>query len=459
MLIAFLLVSLIPIIVLAVYNRQIVQQRSQTAIFNDLNDRVNYIEKYITTELTRNKDNDLQQIFNKAGQDLGISFSIYDGTTALYNSKQQYYRIGLFSDRLNPIAYYQLNYLSFREYLTQENVEGFIYDSFYKKFSIQGRPFIIGVNDAFNKVRLSFSVVDIDVFLFGIFSFTSFIMILLSAFLANRMSLPIRRLTKATDSVAHGDFNVELANNEKGEIKELYDGFNAMTKELQKNQAELAELERENAWKEMAKQVAHEIKNPLTPMKLAVQQLIASYTDKNKNFNDMFEKLSLTILNQIESLSSIASEFSRFARMPNFNLEQIDIFSVLNDAVNLFVEEHIKITLTGSVHPALIEGDKAQLRRLFINFIRNSIQAGATKINFNIESEDGNFVIIIEDNGKGIPENIRSKIFDSNFTTKEKGMGIGLKLAKRFIDSINGSIAVHDSHNPGALFKITIPKI
>ena len=458
LLIAFLLVSLLPIIVLAFYNRQIVQQRSQTAIFNDLNDRVNYIEKYITTELGRNRDLDLVQVFNKAGQDLGIAFSVYDGTTSLYNSKYQYFKIGLFNDRLNPIAYYQLNYLSYREYLTQENIEGFGFDAFYKKFSIGDKPLIIGVNDAFNKVRLSFSVVDIDVFLFGIFSFTTFIMILLSAFLAGRISLPIRRLTKATDSVAHGDLSVELENSEKGELRELYDGFNAMTRELQKNQSELAELERETAWKEMAKQVAHEIKNPLTPMKLAVQQLIASYRDRNKNFNEMFEKLSTTLLNQIESLSSIASEFSRFARMPNYNLEKLDLLVVLDDAVNLFVDEHIKIDLTCSFNNAFIEGDKAQLRRVFINFIRNSIQAGATRVDFNINEEGENFIILIKDNGKGIAENIRSKIFEPNFTTKEKGMGIGLKLAKRFIESINGKISVTDSEKSGAEFKITVPR-
>ena len=128
-------------------------------------------------------------------------------------------------------------------------------------------------------------------------------------------------MTKATDSVAHGDLNVELDNKEKGEMKDLFQSFNIMTTELRKNQIEISEMERENAWKEMAKQVAHEIKNPLTPMKLAVQQLIISYKDKTKNFDTIFEKVSSTILNQIENLSLIASEFSRFAKMPSLKLE------------------------------------------------------------------------------------------------------------------------------------------
>ncbi len=458
LLIAFLLVSLVPIVVLAIYNRQVVRQRSQTAVSNDLSDRANYIEKYLKKEWQRSKNPDIITTFEKAGQDLGISFAIYDGTVMLYNSKEEFYDIGLFEDKLNPEAYYELYYQSFREYLTQESVEGYNYHAFYKKIQLGNRPLVIGVNDAFNNVRLSFSVMDIDVFLFGIFSFTTLFMIILSTILANRMSLPIRRLTKATDSVARGDLNVELDVKEKGELKDLFEGFNSMTKELLKNQEELAQLERENAWKEMAKQVAHEIKNPLTPMKLAIQQLIASYKTQNKNFDAMFEKLSSTILHQIDNLNVIASEFSMFARMPNFNLETVNLIDVLNDTANLFVEEHINILINASRFQAIVEADTAQTRRLFINFIRNSIQASATRIEFKIEENEKDIIITISDNGTGIPDKVRHRIFEPSFTTKNKGMGIGLKLARRYIEGINGSIKVEDKNAPGAVFTITIPK-
>ncbi len=459
LLIAFLLVSIIPIIILAVYNRQNVQQRSQSAIFDELNERTNYVERGIKEELKETGYDGFEKAFSNTGKDLGISFAIYDGTNLIYNSKAQYYNIGLFTEKLNPEVNYQVNYLSYREYLNEESIDNFYYDSFYKKIIIDGRPLIIGVNDAFNKVKLSFSVLSVDVFLFGVFSFTTLMMILLSAFLANKISLPIRKLTKATESVAQGDLSVELKNNAKGELRDLLNGFNSMTKELQKNQNELAELERENAWKEMAKQVAHEIKNPLTPMKLAVQQLVVSYKDKNKNFDSIFEKVSSTILNQIENLSLIASEFSRFARMPNFKLENIDLLKSIYDTINLFTDEQIKIELKTKITNAYIEADEGQMRRLFINLIRNSIQAGATKVEIEVDSENNSYIIYINDNGKGISENIKDKIFESNFTTKTKGMGIGLKLAKRFIEGINGSITLADNASAGAAFKILIPKL
>ncbi len=455
---AFIVISLIPVVVLAIYNRQTVQQRTQTAIENELGERLNYVENIIKEELTESPSHDYIDAFNNAGQDLGVSFAVYEGSTQIYNSRDQYFKAGLLTDKLNPEAYYQLSYLSYREYFTQEKIDNFDFDSYYKKVTIDGIPMIISVNDAFNKVRLSYSVTDIDVFIFGIYTFATIIMILLSAFLANRISLPIRRLTKATASVANGDFNVELDENVKGELKELFSSFNSMTHELQKNQIELAELERENAWKEMAKQVAHEIKNPLTPMKLAVQQLIVSYHDKSKSFDSIFEKVSSTILSQIENLSLIASEFSRFARMPNFKIEKIDLLPVIRDSVNLFVHEKIKIELNTQLDEANIETDKSQFRRMLINLIRNSIQAGADSIKLQLVEEDKNFILTVSDNGSGIPQNIKDKIFDSNFTTKSKGMGLGLTLAKRFIEGINGSISLEESEGSGAKFKIKVPQ-
>ncbi len=458
LLIAFLIISIVPLVILAVYNHQVVDERTQSAIFNELDESTSHIEQHIRIQLEKNENQDILTAFKNAGRELGISFTVFESSDLVYSTQNEYYFSGLFPRKLNTEAYYQLYYLSYREFLAHENFGNYKYDAFYKKVSFDGKNFVIEVNDAFNNVKLNFSTLDVDVFLFGIYSFAVILIIILSTILANRISSPIRRLTKATDSVAHGDLNVEIDSNEKGELKDLIEGFNSMTSELQKNQNELAELERENAWKEMAKQVAHEIKNPLTPMKLAVQQLIIAYKDKNKNFDSIFEKVSGTILNQIESLSSIASEFSRFAKMPSLKLEVLEMVSAVKDSINLFVDEKIKIELNTFINEAYIEADKSQLRRLVINLIRNSIQADSTQIEIYISEIFENYQIDFKDNGKGIPENYKEKIFESNFTTKEKGMGIGLKLAKRFLEGINGNIQLIESNENGTLFRILIPK-
>jgi two-component system, NtrC family, nitrogen regulation sensor histidine kinase NtrY len=455
--IAFLLISLIPVLVLAFYNRQLVEKRSDEAIYGELKERLNYVENHIQSKLLENKEGILPDILESTSKDLGISFAVFDNTLQIFNSKDQYYKAGIFTERINPQVYYNLNYLSFREYSIKENIDKYSFNSFYKKFSVDNKTYIFAVNDAFNKVKLTFSTSDLDVLLFGIYLLAALIIILISTFLADKISSPIRRLTKATMSVAQGDLNISLENNEKGELKNLLDGFNLMTNELKKNQSELAELEREAAWKEMAKQVAHEIKNPLTPMKLSIQQLIASFRDKSKKFDEIFEKVSSTILNQIESLSAIASEFSRFAKMPSYKIEEVDLGSVSMDIINLFIDEAVNIRLEIDDKLPKVSADNSQVRRLLINLIRNSIQAEASEIKLSFNYDTNLCNLLIEDDGKGISPEIRDKIFEQNFTTKTSGMGLGLKLAKRFLDGIDGDIQLIESNKPGTTFKVTFP--
>jgi signal transduction histidine kinase len=441
---------------LAIYNRQVVSRRSDEAITSELHERIDYIERNIKGQKNQNNEN-LQQKFEHAGAGLGITFSVYDESDMIYSSKEQYYYSGIFSKKLNPKIFYYLNYLSYREYLTKESIDNFSYNSFYKKINVDGKNYILGVNDAFNKIKVNLSAVEIDVFLFGIYSFAILIIIILSTLLADKISHPIRNLTQAMSSVKQGDLNVQIINKERGELKDLLSGFNSMVGELKNNQNELAEFEREKAWKEMAKQVAHEIKNPLTPMKLSMQQLIISFKDKKANFEEIFDKLSTTILNQIENLNQIASEFSRFARMPRINLEEIDLISVIRDTSLLFVDDKLKFEINSDLVSSNIEADISQLQRLFINLMRNSVQASSTKIIFKILSEADNYLVYITDNGKGIPQEFKNRIFEENFTTKEKGMGIGLKLIKKYLEDINGQIILLETSPSGTTFRISIP--
>lgn len=457
LLLAFLFISIIPIIALAVYNREVVRERTSTAIFNELSKRSEFLENHIKAQKSKHPEREFQTFFDNAGKELGIAFSIFENSEQVFSSRKVYYDNGLISSKLNSEAHFNLNYLSYREYLTKESIDNFVYDGYYRKFVIGDASFIVGVNDAFNKIELFYSPVDADVFLFGIYSFAVIIIVLLSTLFANQISSPIRQLTRATNAVAQGDLSIKLANNEKGELKELFDGFNSMTNELQKNQNDIAELERENAWKEMAKQVAHEIKNPLTPMKLSVQQLVASFRDKKDDYESILQKLSQAILNQIENLSLIASEFSSFAKMPSLKVEQFDLVTVIKDTANLFGDEEAEIKFNTTTEKVLVESDISQMRRMFINMIRNSLQANATLIKIALVIEDGNSIIEIEDNGKGISPENQNRIFDSNFTTKEKGLGLGLKLIKRFLENTNGEIILVSTSNQGTKFRIKIP--
>ena len=454
---AFLLVSIIPIVALAVYNREVVRERTNSAIFNELSKRSEYLENHIRAQNSKHPERDILTVFDNAGKELKIAFNVYINSDRIYSSRKEYYDNGLITGKLNSEAHYNLNYLSYREFITDEYIDNYKYDAYYRKISVTDKNLIIGVNDAFNKIELSYSPVDADVFLFGVYSFAVIIITVLSTLFASQISSPIRQLTKATNAVAQGDLSVKLKNKEKGELRELFEGFNSMTSELQKNQNDIAELERENAWKEMAKQVAHEIKNPLTPMKLSVQQLVAAYNDKKTDFADTLKKLSQAILSQIENLSLIASEFSSFAKMPSLKFEEFDLITVIKDTVNLFGEEEAEIIFQTEVEKVIAESDISQIRRMLINLIRNSLQAQSVLIKINLSIENGYSIIQVSDNGKGIPLEYQGKIFEANFTTKDKGLGLGLKLIKRFLENISGEIKLVSSSSEGTIFRIKIP--
>jgi len=451
----FLFISILPITFLGLYNRNILDERSSINIKNELKQKLLLVETNLNSAFSQNSK--LGEAAKKVYKSLNISFNLFEETNLIYTSDKQFYDVGLINDKINSLVYYNINYDRFREFYLTEKIENYSFQSFYKIIRLKDKQYILNVNQAFNKSNNVISISEFDIVLFGIYSLTLVIIIFSSTLLANQISSPIQRLTKAAEALGRGDLNVKIEHNEKGELKELLDGFNKMTDELKKNQIELAELERESAWKEMAKQVAHEIKNPLTPMKLTLQQLIFTFKEKREDFDKLFDKVSSTILSQIENLNQIASEFSRFAKMPSMNFEKFDLMILLTELSNIYLNEKIKINISADSNEYVIENDKNQLSRIFINLIRNSIQASGNLINILIKKSDKYLEIYFEDNGKGISEEFRDKIFLENFSTKKQGMGLGLKIAKKYLNSVNGDIILVNSSQKGTTFKIILP--
>lgn len=455
LLLLFLFISIIPITFLGLYNRNLLDERSTLGVQNELKQKLLLVESNLNSYSGQNIK--ISDAANKVFKSLNISFNLFEETNLIYSSNSQFYEIDLINDKINSQVYYSLKYDKFREYFAKESIENYLFLSFYKVIRLDKKEYILNVNQAFNKSNNIISTSEFDIVFFGIYSLTLVIIIFSSTLMANQISSPIQRLTKAAEALGKGDLNVKIEHNEKGELKELLDGFNKMTDELKRNQIELAEYERESAWKEMAKQVAHEIKNPLTPMKLTLQQLIVTFRERREDFDKLFDKVSSTILTQIDNLNQIASEFSRFAKMPNINFEKFDLWVLISELADIYLNEKVKINLPTVTEQIIIENDKNQLSRIFINLIRNSIQASATVINVSIKKTDNILEIEFEDNGKGISLELQDKIFNENFSTKKQGMGLGLKIAKKYLNSVNGDIKLESSSEKGTIFKIILP--
>ncbi|MEX2596794.1 MAG: ATP-binding protein [Salibacteraceae bacterium] len=247
------------------------------------------------------------------------------------------------------------------------------------------------------------------------------------------------------------------------EIGTLIKAYNEMLAKLEESREELAKQERETAWREMAKQVAHEIKNPLTPIRLSVQHLQATAAYDDPKWREKFKRTMQTILQQIETLTRIATEFSDFAKMPHATLQRVSLNKALFDAVALFEDVPIDFKThipKGDIH---INADPEQLGRVLNNLLKNAKHAVEDVNNptviISLRKENESAIVSIEDNGMGIPLELHDKIFQPNFTTKSSGTGLGLSICKQIIESVGGNITFKSEEGSGTSFLISLPLI
>ena len=233
-----------------------------------------------------------------------------------------------------------------------------------------------------------------------------------------------------------------------------------MIDELEDSAKKLATSEREQAWREMAKQVAHEIKNPLTPMRLSVQSFQRKFDPQDPLIHKKVEEYSKTLIQQIDTMSSIASAFSNFAKMPAQKFEFLNVVEVVELALDIFTESDIKFS---AKEPEIVaKFDRSQLIRIITNLVKNAVQSipedRAPQISIHLSSTKTDVVIEVKDNGCGVSAAIKDKIFEPKFTTKTSGMGLGLPMIKNIIETYNGSNRFTSLKDEGSLFTVRFPK-
>lgn len=249
-------------------------------------------------------------------------------------------------------------------------------------------------------------------------------------------------------------------NDTSEEISTLVNSYNSMIDELEESAIQLAKSEREQAWREMAKQVAHEIKNPLTPMRLTVQNFQRKFDPEDPNIRTKVDEYSKTLIQQIDTMSAIASAFSNFAKMPAQQNETLNIVKIVKLALDIFNEDYI--VFSAESESVIAKLDRTQLIRVVTNLVKNAIQAipdtKTPEIKVDVYTTDNNAVIAVTDNGSGVAEENKEKVFEPKFTTKTSGMGLGLAMVKNIVETYNGSISFETEKGKGTTFKVMFPK-
>jgi two-component system nitrogen regulation sensor histidine kinase NtrY len=310
----------------------------------------------------------------------------------------------------------------------------------------------------------------------GLFSIGMFaVSILVSFFLARQLSRPIVELARATQRVSKGDTDFVLENSEEGEMGILIESFNQMTKDLKSKKEELLHIQRVAAWKEVAQRMAHEIKNPLTPIQLSAERIKRKLDSPNKEkLEEIIRTGTETIIGQVRVLEHLVKEFSEFARMPSPVLINQNINPIIEESLNLFKDrENINFTLRLSKNLPEVFVDKRLFLGVINNLIKNAIEAitidrvengkdisGIIKISTKHDKKflRKSVILLIEDNGPGLPEKLKEKIFEPYFSTKEAhGTGIGLTIVQKTVYDHGGQIYVENSDLGGCKFKIELP--
>jgi signal transduction histidine kinase len=417
-------------------------------------------------ELTPDMQEYLTNLLIKFSQVFFSDINLYDlQGNLLASSRPEIFQKKLISSRMNESAFRSLTVDKKLLFIHTETIGDQDYFSAYVPFMNEDNRVMAYLNLPYFARQTELQN-EISVFL-NAFMNVYVLMIAVAIFIAVLISRyttrPLQLIRDKMGTFSLKGTNEKIKWSRNDEIGTLVAEYNRMIDELSRSAELLAKSERESAWREMAKQVAHEIKNPLTPMKLSVQYLQKAWDEKTPDWDKRLKRFTQTIIEHIDTLSAIASEFSDFAKMPQKKATKIDISESIRSSLDLFSDiENIRFTYTAKPNaPHYIFADKTQIIRVFNNLIQNSVQAIGQEddgiIDISLEARENKYIIRVRDNGPGIPEETIDKIFSPSFTTKTSGMGLGLALVRSIILEAGGEVTFESSAEKGTSFIITLP--
>ncbi|MFY0673889.1 MAG: GHKL domain-containing protein [Bacteroidia bacterium] len=404
-------------------------------------------------------------------QESVLQFSeLYESDIDLFNAAGQLrassqkilYENGILEGQLDGTAFFEIAYNGKSLFIKDEKIGKLNYISAFVPV-IKNGDFMGFVQLPYFKRQqdLRKDQANFVVTLFNIYLIILLLLAFLTALILRTVTKPLSLITTQLKNTTLTSTNEKITWEKNDEIGLLVKEYNQMVDKLELSAKQLADSKQAEAWQEMAKQVAHEIKNPLTPMKLNIQQLQRAWKDQHPNVENIFNKVTQVLISQIESLARIASNFSNFAKMPKVETQPVSIGAILNEIEQLYNSKEPVVFLKNPYADQIVMADRDQLFRAINNLVKNGIQAVDTPIKPVIkifcECVDSKLKLTITDNGSGISEEMKEKIFIPNFSTKSSGMGLGLAIVKQIVESHNGSIYYKSNVPVGTTFIIEIP--
>ncbi|WNJ20385.1 ATP-binding protein [Pontibacter sp. G13] len=467
-------ISILPMIVIIFQLYPFVQEKYREDARDDLKREATRIMNIVGPEL-QNLQNDrfsrvtLQRAFKDQVEGLesivanDINVFGPDGKH-LASTQPLIFENGISTDLMNAEALERLQSDALSDLVIQETLGSQEYLSIYRPVLGNSEEPVGYINIPYlaQQDQLEERVLSFLAYLANIYLLVFLVLNLVAIFVSRTITQPLSMITKRLQDTVLGEKNEQLVYETRDEIGAIVEAYNSMVHKLENSEAKLRQSQRELAWRQMARQVAHEIKNPLTPMRLSIQHMQRTFLNNPERVERVFKKMHNTLLVQIDSLVRIANSFSEFARMPEPTKTHIRVNQVLLEVVDLYSQtENVVWLIDIPKQDFWAYADRDQLSRSFNNIIKNGLQAlednGIMQISMRVQSE--RCFIEIRDNGKGMPEDVQARVFEPSFSTKTSGMGLGLAIVKRIVENSNGKIYFESEVGAGTTFFIEIPSI
>ncbi|MCY4159310.1 MAG: ATP-binding protein [Bacteroidetes bacterium] len=467
---AFLLLGVVAVIPVGIAGYNVVAGENERAIQSWLRQHLERVESTLIPEggLGENSVAALERNhIDSLSARVGLDLNLYRGTRLIASSRQQLIDDRIVDQRLPAEVFSAIHGNAEQFTFVDHKLGDFEYTAGYHAIlDTSGMPaYILSVPNLPEAERIEEERARTLAYLFGALLGLGILVMFTGSLLARALAQPIARLQKGLENAAQGKFEQVLPVESRDELGALVKTFNTMQSQLAESRQILATQQRQLAWREMARQIAHEIKNPLTPMKLSIQHLQHSFDSKGKNgskFKKLFHRTTASLIAQVDSLAHIANEFSSFARLPRRQVDNFDLCTVIGEAHELMqASAEVTLNLQLPDSPLPVWGDPGELCRTYINLIKNALEAvrGQEEKTITVTARrDGNRVISqVIDNGKGIPPEMQDRIFEPNFSTKTSGSGLGLAIAKQTVEISGGQISYTTGSDQGTTMRIELP--
>ena len=465
---AFLAVALVPLLIFTVFTRNLFDSLFTERFVEDSAVHASYAQGLM--EAFRIIQGVEYSPYLAPREDLALWISetlsndvmLYQDAVISASSRREFFETGLLPEILDGEAYQALVY-DRRPFVIQRTRLGdYSFQTLTVPYESQNTTFFISLPFPFEREQVNEASQEIVEFLAVLSAFFAVLVILFSRGIRSMIIVPVRKLLAGTREVGLGNLEVAIEHHSRDEMMTLIDGFNTMIRNLKAHEQELAEMSKKVAWTEMARKVAHEIKNPLTPIQLSAEHVLKVYEDKRGDLDKALKESMSYIISEVENLRRIAQEFMEIARDTTVSKEPVDLRGLLEEVLRPYrrlLSERIRFTVVAEGTDFRARGDEAKLKTAFRNVIANAVEAIGQQgeVAVTIGRRGPVYAIVVRDSGPGMSKETAARVFELYFSTKDSGTGLGLPITKKIIEEHGGTIRVDSEPGRGTTITIELP--